>query len=486
MADLVLIIVFDGLRPDQVTAENCPNLYGLARRGVEFINHHATFPTLTRVNVASLFTGCHPGRHGITTNYMYLPDVDPTWHINTGNHAALRELDRATDGRVVMAPTLGETVHGAGMAMSAIGVGSTGNTFLHHPRAGALGGVVVHPAMTVPESEAARLDRRFGAWPESETPGEARRERAVTVLLEHVLPTYRPAVATLWMSDPDSAQHDTSVGSAVAMESIRLADAQLGRIIEHLDRTGMSGATDVMVASDHGHSTVIGEVDMAGYLVEAGVKDASSSLDVLVAANGGCDAIYVRDHDAGKVRAAAEALMLQPWCGPIFVRDGPAPIPGTLPLSLIGCLNQRSPDILMSFAWGDGRNGDGVQGTCYGSAIGSTGRGQHGSLSPYEVHGVLIAAGPHFKEGAVVGTPSGNVDITPTVLHALGLAQPEGIDGRVLNEALRGGPHPDEVRVTSELHDTSTTVSGTTYRQEVRLSRAGPTVYVGHGRADRS
>ena len=78
MADLVLIIVFDGLRPDQVTAENCPNLYGLARRGVEFINHHATFPTLTRVNVASLFTGCHPGRHGITTNYMYLPDVDPT------------------------------------------------------------------------------------------------------------------------------------------------------------------------------------------------------------------------------------------------------------------------------------------------------------------------------------------------------------------------------------------------------------------------
>ena len=75
---MILVIVFDGLRPDQITSRNTPNLFSLANRGVLFLNHHAAFPTQTRVNVATLFTGCYPGSHGILTNILYLPDLDPT------------------------------------------------------------------------------------------------------------------------------------------------------------------------------------------------------------------------------------------------------------------------------------------------------------------------------------------------------------------------------------------------------------------------
>ena len=41
----VVVLVFDGMRPDFVSAETTPNLWGLARDGVIFANHHPVFPS---------------------------------------------------------------------------------------------------------------------------------------------------------------------------------------------------------------------------------------------------------------------------------------------------------------------------------------------------------------------------------------------------------------------------------------------------------
>ena len=51
-----LILGLDGLRLDMVTPELTPNLLSLAQHGVFFRQHHAVFPTATRVNVTSLVT----------------------------------------------------------------------------------------------------------------------------------------------------------------------------------------------------------------------------------------------------------------------------------------------------------------------------------------------------------------------------------------------------------------------------------------------
>ena len=56
----VLIVVFDGLQPSQVTPELMPNLSALAAEGVTFGNHHPVFPTVTRTNAASMVTGRSP------------------------------------------------------------------------------------------------------------------------------------------------------------------------------------------------------------------------------------------------------------------------------------------------------------------------------------------------------------------------------------------------------------------------------------------
>src|SRR5437899_12425289 len=53
-AALHLVFVMDGLRPDGITASGTPILFRLGNEGVIFENSHSVFPTVTRVNSASL------------------------------------------------------------------------------------------------------------------------------------------------------------------------------------------------------------------------------------------------------------------------------------------------------------------------------------------------------------------------------------------------------------------------------------------------
>jgi hypothetical protein len=63
-ATLNIVLVLDGLRPDAITAEETPNLWKLRREGVDFINSHSVFPTVTRVNATAMATLARPQRHG--------------------------------------------------------------------------------------------------------------------------------------------------------------------------------------------------------------------------------------------------------------------------------------------------------------------------------------------------------------------------------------------------------------------------------------
>ena len=482
---LVLVIVFDGLRPDHITPNETPALWDLAGRGVRFLDHHSIYPTLTRVNVGSMFTGCLPARHGVVGNYIYRPDVNPSWGISTGLHSDIVRLQERLGQGITTAPTLGEVLRRHGEAMTVVGVGSSGNTFLQHPNAGSTGGAVVHPEFTVPGPLATELLDRFGPWPAEGVPNGARIERAATVLLEHLLPVYRPAAATIWMSDPDSAQHKTGIGSAKSVEGLRLADRQLARIVAHLEDRGMSDTTDIFVVSDHGHSTVLEVIDVDGLLIDAGLKASRECTDVLVADNGGSALVYVPDGDSRLVEEVARILMRQPWCGPIFTRRGREQVAGTMPLSAVGYDHPTSPDILMSLAWDSQPNRHGVKGGIYSCGEVGAGLGNHGSASPYEIHNTLVAAGPHFKTGVASSTPSSNADLYPTFMRILGIESGSPTDGRVLEEALLGGPEPEEVFVSTSILEESADLGETAYRQQVQVSRVAGVAYLDKARANR-
>src|SRR4051794_20941575 len=142
-----LVIVVDGLRPDYVTADVMPRLTRLGQRGIVFSAHHSVFPTVTRVNASSFVTGAYPETHGLLGNEIFIPSVNATRALDTGERANLEAVARA-EGQLLTAPTLGEILHGAGKTLLGVSSGSTGSSLLlTHAAAG---GALIHTDYTLP------------------------------------------------------------------------------------------------------------------------------------------------------------------------------------------------------------------------------------------------------------------------------------------------------------------------------------------------
>src|SRR5690349_11631958 len=97
---LVIVLVIDGLRPDSVVPQVMPNLHRLKTAGVWYTRSHSVFPTVTRVNTASISTGTLPARHGIASNSVYLPTISKRV-LSNGDYRNLLSWGQANGGRVV-------------------------------------------------------------------------------------------------------------------------------------------------------------------------------------------------------------------------------------------------------------------------------------------------------------------------------------------------------------------------------------------------
>ena len=478
----VLIVVFDGLQPSQVTPELMPNLSALAAEGVTFGNHHPVFPTVTRTNAASMVTGRTPGGHGLAANTLVVRD----YLAHTAIPAMEPELTQvaAKTGRTLLSPTLADILSTHGQEYVAIGVGTSGNAYVHNPNAELSGGATVHPDFALPRSLYPEIIDRFGPWQPEGRPNTPRMAHAVRILTKYILPERSPAVALIWSSEPDKSQHAAGVGSEPGNVALRAADEQLGTILGWLSDNGREAGTDVMVVSDHGYSTINAVVDVASIVKDAGFPSGDRRGGVVVASNGGSVMFYARDRDPVTADRLASFLMTQPWCGALLASEAVSGISGTLPLSLTGGDGPRAPELAMSFRWNSDPNGSGYPGHAP-STGGAPGLGQHGSMSRHELRNILFARGPSFRQGLRVEAPSGNTDLAPTILRILGVESRPPMDGRVLEESLAGGS-PGEPAYTSETYEAVRVVpssNGGTFRQQVGVSRVGGTTYVDHGNA---
>ncbi|MBI4311276.1 MAG: alkaline phosphatase family protein [Chloroflexi bacterium] len=474
----VLVAVFDGLQQSQVTPELMPNLHTLAREGISFNNHHAVFPSVTRINGSSMVTGRYPGAHGLAANMVVMRDFDPH-QCFSALEPTLKEV-AAKLGEVLLVPTLADILHRYGKEYVAVGTGTSGNAYMHNPNAHRSGGATIHPDFALPRSLYGQIIARFGPWPEDSVPNTERLARAVRVMTEYVIPERDPAVCLIWFSEPDHAHHRHGVGHATSNLAIHEADHQFGNLLGWLERTGRSADTDVIVISDHGYSTIGGVVNMDVALRQAGFPDGAQPGGVIAAPNGGAVLFYVNGKDAGVADRLAAWLMAQPWCGALAASEAVAGIPGTLPAGLLGIEGKRAPELAMSFRWESRANEHGYPGVSFATG-GAPGLGQHGSMSKHEMHNILFARGPRFKKGAVSNVPTGNIDLTPTILHLLGLDPGVPLDGRPILEALDHGPTPAEVAWETEVHTAERSLKGGVYRQEVQLSHVGGTAYVDWG-----
>jgi arylsulfatase A-like enzyme len=176
---------------------------------------------------------------------------------------------------------------------------------------------------------------------------------------------------------------------------------------------------------------------------------------IVVAANAGSDYLFVPDGNVDTIKAAVASLQSRLQFGAIFVSDRYGEIAGTLPMSLIKTENPekgRAPDIIVSFSYDENVAVAGKAGIIYASSVNR--RGDHGSFSPSDVRISLMASGPDFKSGLHDGLPTANVDIAPTIARILHLDLPD-VQGRVLEEALKGGPPVSEYRVVNNTRRSS-------------------------------
>jgi arylsulfatase A-like enzyme len=476
---LVLVFVVDGLRPDSITAEDTPTLFRLRAEGVDLVNSHAVFPTVTRVNAAAIATGTQPGTNGLVGNQMLVPAVDARRAFDTGNYRNFLTLDQATGGRVLQAPTLAERLHARGLMLAGVSSGSTGSAFLLNPKSVSGIGVLVNgyldPGKTVayPAGISEAVLARFGPAP-VKAPGGARFDAAVTwtqrVLREYVLPELAPAVVINWLTEPDHSQHHAGVGSPAAREALRNDDREIAQVLAGLH----AASTSVLVVSDHGFTTNTAGVDVAGALILAKLKAAADSTDVILASSGQAVALHVDGHDPERIARLARFIQAQDWGGVLFAAGS---VEGAFPLELIHVANrERSPDLLFTFPWTSRRNAFGVSGTDLAnvSAGGAPYVSDHGSMSPWNVRNTFLAWGAGVKKGVTVGVPAGNVDVTPTVLSLLGIDGETGLDGRVVTEALEGGPDPERVAVETRIH----TAAAGAYRAALQISTVDGRRYV--------
>jgi predicted AlkP superfamily pyrophosphatase or phosphodiesterase len=310
----VLILVWDGLRPDFVGTDT-PNLVALRDSGVEFTDHHSTYPTFTMMNAASLATGAFPGTTGFYGNVVWQPgargkdsagkEVDFRQPVFSEDYAVLDDLSANLGGRLFLVGTLFDAAQRSGLATATIG--KAGAAYVSDYKRG---GTILDEKTVLPLAFAKELQAAGAPLP-STTPATYREgeltlakangsptelkahkrladgatfdptdregsrnkpalEYMVSVYLDHILPEKRPRLSLLWLRDPDSTQHNYGLGSDNVRDALRSNDALLGRIRSRLTDLGLASSTDILIVSDHGHSNVAAP---PGVFPLRGVKD---------------------------------------------------------------------------------------------------------------------------------------------------------------------------------------------------------------------
>jgi hypothetical protein len=294
-----VIVICDSLRADLITPRDSPFLSELGQRSARFANHASVFPSTTRTSAASIATGCLPARHGLLGNTMAIDEGEGLVCLSVGKPDFRDRLHRAT-GRTLHMPTLAERVSRTGAAAIAISNVSPGAAYFLDPDGF---GWVYNPAgcfgpgrRSLPTEEGLAISK-----------GAEGDDAATDRFCEEVLSRRAPAVALLWLSEPDYTGHHAPLGSPAHRRAISSADENVRRVAETVRDLDPSGGNILfIVGSDHGMETVDETIDLDGLLIEAGLKAGPNSSDIVVAPNGTAALLYFADPAGRADRANLE------------------------------------------------------------------------------------------------------------------------------------------------------------------------------------
>jgi Type I phosphodiesterase / nucleotide pyrophosphatase len=424
-----VIVVLDGLRRDLLCEAHTPNLMKLASGAAGFTAHRSVFPSATRVASSSLATGCFPGRHELQGNSCVLIEDGRLVLHDAGRPDFLAHKRRVT-GRSLAVPTLAERTRDIGGAIIFANV-SPGASYTHDPDGH---GFVYHRAGSFGPGRVPVADER-----QLKVTPDIAGDRIMTErFIAEALGAERPALAVLWMGDPDATQHLSPLGSPQHLAALKEADRHAGMVIGAVDRLREAGDDVLMiVTSDHGHQTVSGVIDIEAEFVEAGLKQNATSSDVISASNGTSALIYVDpDLPVRQISSIHDFLATRKWAGRVIAANELSSVGQATGHGLSFAVSMRATEEVNEF----GIAGMSLVAKPHFGKPDRFGCGQHGGLGRQEQSPFLMCVGPGFSTG-INERATSVVDIAPTVLSHLRL-EFDGLDGHPLQAADVQGRSP--------------------------------------------
>src|ERR1700681_2258522 len=529
----LILFIPDGLRALKVTPQTAPAMAEVRDKGVNFKNPHSLFPTFTMANGSAMATGHYLGDTGDFSNTIFsgfssVPAGDTVVPF-LENDAVLGDVDEHFGGDYLNEETILKMARAKGFSTAAIGKVGPTLIFDHTDRAdrpglhsividdatGSKTGVPLSDEMkdaltkaNLPLVAPSRGDN--GKAGDAKTPGTlvpntAQQAWFADVASKIVLPMFKdrnkPFVLVFWSRDPDGTQHNTGdslntltpgINGPTSLAAIKNADNNLAQLRKALDDLGLTATTDLIIAADHGFSTISKEsktspsakvsyddtpkdflpmgflaLDLAKALDlplfdpndnNAKVADGAhpkagngllgqdpSKPDLVVATNGGSDLIYLPNKDKKLAERTVKALLEQDYGSGLFVDAKLGRFPGTLPMSQLALKGKAvtpNPSIVVNFrSWSSGCEEPTNCSVQIADTVLRQGQGMHGSFSRGDTMNFMAAIGPDFKSAYVDPLPVSNADVGMTIAQLLSLRGTGngGLMGRVVSEALPNG-----------------------------------------------
>ena len=479
----VVLVVWDGMRPDFVNVTNTPTLYALSKQGVFFAHNHPAYVSSTEVNGTELATGDYPQHSGIIGNREFHPEIDPVEPFGTDSLDAMRKVDE--HGHYLNAATVAQILQQQGRHTMIAGTKPVVLLQDHFKHPDGSADIVLEEGQSFPTNIVPSLIHALGPFRDNGITKTNRDFWTTRSLTELLWKSGVPAFSQLWLAEPDNTQHATGVGSPQSLAAIRSSDYALSRVVSELKAKGVFDTTDIFVVSDHGFSSISTNVNMVARLRQAGFKafrkleNPPAKGDVLVDGLGGSALLYVTGHDEQTIDRLVQFLQTDDSVGTIFTARAR---PGTFSLDDAMIHSSEAPDVVIAFRWTSADNEYGAPGMLVSESQASNmtsvkQKATHASLSPFDLHNTLIAAGPDLRSGFVDETPSGNVDVAPTILKILDIKPPQPMDGRVLSEALATSDGNAPKVETKELRAEAKLPSGE-WTQTLRISEVAGVRYL--------
>ena len=379
-----------------------PTLRTLAREGVVATSMQPVNPTVTWPNHTAIVTGVDASQHQVLFNGLLTRDGS--------DKPPKAEMWRDKD-IMVHAPTVYDIAYQSGLVTAQVdwvAIYGAKTITWKFPELPDPNGAIEQEMMadgTVTADQLKTFEASSQAWQD-----EMWTDAAVKILEKH-----RPNLLLFHLLTLDDTNHEYSPMSNASFTAMALLDSQVKRIVDTLERTGISSNATIIVLSDHGFRAYKHKVRPNVLLKQKGLLgegQGKAKGGAWVLPEGGTAAVYFANHDRKELASDLRTLFTG--------TEGIDHVYGTEDLPKLGlpvpAKSDQAPDMVLAAApdymFSNESDGDLVT-----PATGGT----HGYINTDpQMQAIFIAAGAGVPKGVRLGRIA-NLDVAPTIAALLGL-----------------------------------------------------------------